>query len=214
MSADTQSIAVLMTVSSILMKLITPPMARRMMVRTMKKVKEALSAVRYVLGCILRGRIIFEINVRMRIYPMNIPIVRARRIEGSMPDMKAGAYSPNLSATRQKGRTMAIASISLSRLCLTLDSRFTLSFHLMVQAISDGNMFTNLPSRRMAVSAEINARMSNSISIASFCSVSHIFKKGCHPVAEISLDGDLSVFCAPADSALHLEGASKFGKVI
>ena len=204
MSADTQSIAVLMTVSFIFMKLITPPIASRMMVKMMKNVKAARSAVLYVLGCILCGRTIFEINVRKSMYPVNIPMVRARRMEGARPDMKSGAYSLNLSVTRQKGRIMAIASISLSRLCFTLASRFTLSFHLMVQAISDGNMFTILLSRSMDVSVEINARMSNSISIASFCPVSHIFEQGGHPVAEISLDGDLSVFSASAYSALHL----------
>ena len=78
MDADTLSIAYLMTVSSVPMKLIRPPIARRMIVRTMKKVNEALSAVRYVLDCILCGRIIFESKARMRIYAMNTPIVRRR----------------------------------------------------------------------------------------------------------------------------------------
>ena len=66
MDADTQSIAVLVIDSSIPMKLITDPIAIKMIVRIMKKVRDAFSAVLYVLGTILRGRIILERSSLMR----------------------------------------------------------------------------------------------------------------------------------------------------
>ena len=141
-------------------------------------------------------------------YIRNIPMMAVRCSPAPNESINRGAYRPNLSTVRQNGSIIATAKRSLSRLCFTLASRFTLSFHLSVQAIRDGNIFTILPRRRMTMSTEISARMSKSISIASFCLISHFLEKSGHSVAEITLDGDFSVFCTSAHSALHFKSAS------
>ena len=106
-----------------------------------------------------------------------------------------------------------IATRSLSRLSLELASRLRLSFHLMMQAISEGNMLTSLFRLRMTASKDSRQRMSNIMSIASFSLVTHVLEQGSDPVAEVALDGDLSVFCTSSHSALDLQRTAKFSKV-
>ena len=109
--------------------------------------------------------------------------------------------------------TIAIAVKSLSRLNLTLDSMFMLSFHLIAAARMDGKTPTKVFSSSIMPSTDISASASN-MSVAPFSFVSHIFQQGHNPVAEVALNGDFAVLCTAAYSTFDLKCTAKFCEIL
>ena len=62
--------------------------------------------------------------------------------------------------------------------------------------------------------SDISANVLKSISVASFSLISHVFQNGDDSVAEVSLDGDFSVFYTTTYSAFDLQCASQISEVI
>lgn len=133
-------------------------------------------------------------------------MAQRRAVSGRLA-IKLGLYVLKRNVRRQNGMSMEIEARSLSRLSLTLDSIFIFSFHLITDARIEGKMLTIVFKSIITAITDMSARALNML-ISSFCLISHVFKKGYDPVAEIALDGDFSVLGTAADSALDLERAS------
>ena len=217
MPPDSQSIASFEIFGSASTVDKTPQRDRRRIVSRMKKVYAERQAHLYIWAFLLLGRKILSRRTRRIMYRIKMPKVIPNRASSPIPLINDGEYMLLAVTTRQKGTIIDRAIIFLSLLSFTLLNRLILSFQRIRLASREGKISIVLLSRQMMTSNESKVSMSQIgevISVASLCSVTHIFQKGSHSVSEISLNRYLSVFCASAHTAFYLEGAAKFGKVV
>ena len=139
---------------------------------------------------------------------VNTPSVMPNLASSPIDSMNDGQYMRLADAARQKGTTIDRAVMLMLLLNFTLLNRLTLSFHRIMHATNEGKIAVNLLSSERQISTDMSARMLNSMSVSSFSLVSHVFEQGHDAVAEVSLDGDLSVFGTAADPTFHFESAS------
>ena len=205
---DTQNIAVLIWDIGTSVKDSIPPIAIISRVRGMKYVLTDSVAVSNMAVGVLWKRNIYLHAARRAIYDANIPNVSPSRASSPKPSMKSGQYILNRKAVRTNGMHIDAARRFLSVRVLRLCWRFTFSFHLAMQEVNDGKMPTSRFSSTMTKRSETSARISKSMSVPSFYSVTHIFQQGDDPVAEIALDCYFSVFCTASHSSFYLECAS------
>ena len=145
---------------------------------------------------------------------MKTPKVMPMHRFSSRPSINAGLYMPLCQTARQNGAARQNATMVLLRLSCALASKLMLSFALIRHAINEGNTSTRVLSASIMTTNDMSTRMLKSISVASFCFVSHVFENGYNPVSEVALDGDFSVLRAAAHSAFHLQRASKLSEVV
>ena len=180
----------------------------------LKNEYDDLHAVLYVFWFILFFLRMRSMKVLRSMNRMNVPRIMPIRPFWLKGSMKEGAYRLKRVTVRQNGMMRTRAVMSLSLLSWTLASRFTLSFHLIMHASSDGNMPTRVFRSRSAVSKEMRANILNSMSVSSFSFISHFFEQCSHPVTEITLDGYFPILGASTHSAFNFQSASQFAQVV